>query len=232
MLRVAVLRFPGSNRDVDALRAAESAGCEAYFVWHRDTDLQGADVAILPGGFSYGDYLRSGAIARFSPIMQAVQRHAAEGGAVVGICNGFQILCEAGLLPGALVRNARLSFVAKPVDLEIVRTDTVFTAAFASGDKVRIPVAHGDGRFVADRGTLDRLEAEACVVVRYLQAGAGVEPNPNGSDRNIAGICNPAGTVVGLMPHPENAIDPLQGTQDGRGFFTSLAAWQSLAGRR
>ncbi len=232
MLRVAVLRFPGSNRDVDALRAAESAGCKAYFVWHRDTDLQGADVAILPGGFSYGDYLRSGAIARFSPIMQAVQRHAAEGGAVVGICNGFQILCEAGLLPGALVRNARLSFVAKPVDLEIVRTDTVFTAAFASGDKVRIPVAHGDGRFVADRGTLDRLEAEACVVVRYLQAGAGVEPNPNGSDRNIAGICNPAGTVVGLMPHPENAIDPLQGTQDGRGFFTSLAAWQSLAGRR
>jgi phosphoribosylformylglycinamidine synthase subunit PurQ / glutaminase len=232
MLRVAVVRFPGSNRDVDALRAAERAGCEAYFVWHRDTDLQGADVAILPGGFSYGDYLRSGAIARFSPIMQAVQRHAAEGGAVVGICNGFQILCEAGLLPGALVRNARLSFVAKPVDLEIARTDTVFTAAFARGDKVRIPVAHGDGRFVADRGTLDRLEAEDGVVVRYLQAGAGVEPNPNGSDRNIAGICNPAGTVVGLMPHPENAIDPLHSTQDGRGFFTSLAAWQSLAGRR
>jgi phosphoribosylformylglycinamidine synthase subunit PurQ / glutaminase len=232
MLRVAVLRFPGSNRDVDALRAAERAGCEAYFVWHRDTDLQGADVAILPGGFSYGDYLRSGAIARFSPIMQAVQRHAAEGGAVVGICNGFQILCEAGLLPGALVRNARLSFVAKPVDLEIARTDTVFTAAFARGDKVRIPVAHGDGRFVADRGTLDRLEAEDGVAVRYLQAGAGVEPNPNGSDRNIAGICNPAGTVVGLMPHPENAIDPLHSTQDGRGFFTSLAAWQSLAGRR
>jgi phosphoribosylformylglycinamidine synthase subunit PurQ / glutaminase len=232
MLRVAVLRFPGSNRDGDALRAVEGAGCEAYFVWHRDTDLQGADVAILPGGFSYGDYLRSGAIARFSPIMQAVQRHAAEGGPVVGICNGFQILCEAGLLPGALVRNARLSFVAKPVDLEIVRTDTVFTAAFAGGDKVRIPVAHGDGRFVADRGTLDQLEAEGCVVVRYLPVGAGVEPNPNGSDRNIAGICNPAGTVVGLMPHPENAIDPLQGTQDGRGFFTSLAAWQSLAGRR
>jgi len=232
MLRVAVLRFPGSNRDVDALRAAERAGCEAYLVWHRDTELQGADVAVLPGGFSYGDYLRYGAIARFSPIMQAVQRHAAEGGAVVGICNGFQILCEAGLLPGALVRNARLSFVAKPVDLEIARTDTVFTAAFAGGDKVRIPVAHGDGRFVADRGTLDRLEAEDCVVVRYRQAGAGVEPNPNGSDRNIAGICNPAGTVVGLMPHPENAIDPLHGTQDGRGFFTSLAAWQSLAGRR
>jgi len=232
MQRVAVLRFPGSNRDLDALRAAEQAGCEAYFVWHRDTDLRAADAVILPGGFSYGDYLRSGAIARFSPVMHAVERHAAEGGAVVGICNGFQILCEAGLLPGALVRNARLSFVAKPVDLTIERTDTVFTCAFELGDRVRIPVAHGDGRFVADPRTLDRLEAEGCVVVRYLPAGAGIEPNPNGSDRNIAGICNPAGTIVGLMPHPENAIDPLQGAEGGRGFFASLAQWQSLAGRR
>jgi phosphoribosylformylglycinamidine synthase len=232
MQRVAVLRFPGSNRDLDALRAAERAGCEAYFVWHRDTDLRGADVVILPGGFSYGDYLRSGAIARFSPVMQAVERHAAEGGAVIGICNGFQILCEAGLLPGALVRNARLAFVAKPVDLAIERADTVFTCAFERGDRVRIPVAHGDGRFVADPRSLDRLEAEDCVVVRYLAPGAGVEPNPNGSDRNIAGICNPAGTIVGLMPHPENAMDPLQGAEGGRGFFTSLAAWQSLAGRR
>jgi len=232
MQRVAVLRFPGSNRDLDALRAAERAGCDAYFVWHRDTDLQGADAVILPGGFSYGDYLRSGAIARFSPVMQAVQRHAAEGGAVIGICNGFQILCEAGLLPGALVRNGRLAFVAKPVDLRVERTDTVFTSAFARGDRVRVPVAHGDGRFVADPSTLDRLEAEGCVVVRYLAPRAGIEPNPNGSSRHIAGICNPAGTIVGLMPHPENAIDPLQGAEDGRGFFTSLAAWQSLAGRR
>jgi phosphoribosylformylglycinamidine synthase subunit PurQ / glutaminase len=231
MQRVAVLRFPGSNRDLDALRAAEQAGCDAYFVWHRDTDLQGADAVILPGGFSYGDYLRSGAIARFSPVMQAVQRHAASGGAVIGICNGFQILCEAGLLPGALVRNGRLAFVAKPVDLRVERTDTVFTAAFTPGDRVRIPVAHGDGRFVADASTLDRLEAEGCVVVRYLPPGPGIEPNPNGSSRDIAGICNPAGTVVGLMPHPENAIEPLQGGEGGRGLFTSLAAWQ-LAGRR
>ncbi len=232
MQRVAVLRFPGSNRDYDALTAAERAGCEAYFVWHRDTDLRGADVAILPGGFSYGDYLRSGAIARFSPIMQAVQRHAAEGGGVIGICNGFQILCEAGLLPGALVRNARLSFVAKPVDLVVTRTDTVFTCGFEPGDRVRVPVAHGDGRFVADAHTLDRLAGEDCIVVRYLPAAAGIEPNPNGSERDIAGICNPAGTVVGLMPHPENAIDPLQGPIDGRGFFKSLVAWPALAGRR
>jgi phosphoribosylformylglycinamidine synthase len=232
MQRVAIVRFPGSNRDLDALRAAERAGSEAYFVWHRDTALEGADIVILPGGFSYGDYLRSGAIARFSPVMQAIQRHAADGGAVIGICNGFQILCEAGLLPGALVRNARLTFVAKPVDLLVERTSTVFTSAFSRGDRIRIPVAHGDGRFVADPATLDRIEAEDCVVVRYLPAGPGIEANPNGSDRDIAGICNPAGNVVGLMPHPENAIDQLQGTRDGSGFFSSMAAGQPLAGRR
>ena len=231
MQRVAVVRFPGSNRDLDALRAAERVGSEAYFVWHRDTDLQGADVVILPGGFSYGDYLRSGAIARFSPVMQAIQRHAAEGGAVIGICNGFQILCEAGLLPGALVRNARLSFVAKPVDLRVERTSTVFTNGFTRGDRIRIPVAHGDGRFVADPATLDRLEAEDGVMVRYLAPGPGIEPNPNGSDHDIAGICNAAGNVVGLMPHPENAVSVLQGSPDGSGFFNSMAAWQSVAGR-
>jgi phosphoribosylformylglycinamidine synthase I len=231
MQRVAVVRFPGSNRDLDALRAAERVGSDAYFVWHRDTDLKGADVVILPGGFSYGDYLRSGAIARFSPVMQAIQRHAADGGGVIGICNGFQILCEAGLLPGALVRNARLSFVAKPVDLRVERTSTIFTNGFNRGDRIRIPVAHGDGRFIADPATLDRIEAEDGVMVRYLQAGPGIEANPNGSDRNIAGICNPAGNVVGLMPHPENAIDPLQGSADGSGFFRSMAAWQPVAGR-
>jgi phosphoribosylformylglycinamidine synthase subunit PurQ / glutaminase len=231
MQRVAVVRFPGSNRDLDALRAAERVGSEACFVWHRDTDLRGADVVILPGGFSYGDYLRSGAIARFSPVMQAIQRHAADGGAVIGICNGFQILCEAGLLPGALVRNARLSFVAKPVDLRVERTGTVFTNAFARGDRIRIPVAHGDGRFVADPATLDRIEADDCVVVRYCSPGPGIEANPNGSDRDIAGICNPAGNIVGLMPHPENAVSPLQGSLDGSGFFDSMAAWQPLVGR-
>jgi phosphoribosylformylglycinamidine synthase len=232
MQRVAVVRFPGSNRDLDALRAAERVGSEAYLVWHRDTDLRQADVVILPGGFSYGDYLRSGAIARFSPVMGAIQRHAADGGAVIGICNGFQILCEAGLLPGALVRNAGLSFVAKPVDLLIERTSTVFTNAFTKGDRVRVPVAHGDGRFVADPATLARIEAEDCVLVRYLAPGPGVEPNPNGSDRDIAGVCNPAGNVVGLMPHPENAVHPLQDSQTGRGFFDSMAAWQPLAARR
>ena len=232
MQRAAIVRFPGSNRDLDALRAAERAGSEAYFVWHRDTDLKGADVVILPGGFSYGDYLRSGAIARFSPIMGAIQRHAAAGGGVIGICNGFQILCEAGLLPGALVRNARLSFVAKPVDLRIERTTTVFTNAFTRGDRIRVPVAHGDGRFVADSAILDRIEAEDCVLVRYLRPGPGIEANPNGSDRDIAGICNPAGNVVGLMPHPENAVDQLQDSQGGQRFFDSMAAWQSLAGRR
>ena len=231
MQRVAIVRFPGSNRDLDALRAAERVGSEAYFVWHRDTDLQAADVVILPGGFSYGDYLRSGAIARFSPVMQAIQRHAAEGGAVIGICNGFQILCEAGLLPGALVRNARLSFVAKPVDLRVERTGTVFSNAFNRGDRIRIPVAHGDGRFVADPATLDRLEADDCVMVRYLAPGPGIEPNPNGSDRDIAGICNAAGNIVGLMPHPENAISQLQGSPDGSGFFNSMAAWQPVVGR-
>ena len=231
MQRVAVVRFPGSNRDLDAVLAAERVGSEAYYVWHRETDLQQADVVILPGGFSYGDYLRSGAIARFSPVMGAIQRHAADGGAVIGICNGFQILCEAGLLPGALVRNARLSFVAKPVDLRIERTSTVFTNGFTRGDRIRIPVAHGDGRFVADPATLDRLEAEDGVMVRYLAPGPGIEPNPNGSDRDIAGICNAAGNVVGLMPHPENAVSVLQGSPDGSGFFNSMAAWQSVAGR-
>jgi phosphoribosylformylglycinamidine synthase len=232
MQRVAVVRFPGSNRDLDAVRAVERVGSEAYFVWNRDTDLKQADVVILPGGFSYGDYLRSGAIARFSPVMRTIQRHAAEGGAVIGICNGFQILCEAGLLPGALVRNARLSFVAKPVDLLIERTSTVFTNAFTKGDRVRVPVAHGDGRFVADPRTLDRIEADDCVMVRYLPPGPAVEPNPNGSDRNIAGICNPAGNVVGLMPHPENAVHPLQDSQTGQGFFDSIAAWQPLGASR
>ena len=231
MLNVAVVRFPGSNCDFDSLRAAELVGTNAQLVWHRDTSLHGADVVILPGGFSYGDYLRSGAIARFSPVMHAIQRHAAEGGAVIGICNGFQILCEAGLLPGALVRNARLSFVAKPVDLQVERTSTVFTNGFNRGDRIRIPVAHGDGRFVADAATLDRLEGDDCVMVRYLAPGPGIEPNPNGSDRDIAGICNPGGNIVGLMPHPENAISQLQGSPDGSGFFNSMAAWQPVGGR-
>ena len=231
MLNVAVVRFPGSNCDFDALRAAERVGTNAFFVWHHDTSLRGADVVLLPGGFSYGDYLRSGAIARFSPIMQAVQRHAADGGPVLGICNGFQILCEAHLLPGALMRNAGLTFVSKPVDVVVERTDTVFTSAYRRGDRLRLPVAHGEGRFVAADDTLRMLEAEGRVVLRYVAASEGspLQPNPNGSANHIAGICNAAGTVVGIMPHPERVADPLLGAPDGLGFFTALAAWQPRA---
>ena len=224
MPSVAVVRFPGSNCDWDSLRAAEGAGADAYFVWHRDTDLRGADIVVLPGGFSYGDYLRSGAIARFSPIMQAVQRHAASGGPVLGICNGFQILCEAHLLPGALLRNAGLTFVSKPVDVTVERTDTPFTGDYELGERLRLPVAHGEGRFVAPADTLRMLEAEGRVVLRYVAAteGSPFQPNPNGSANHIAGICNAAGNVVGIMPHPERAADRLLGLTGGTGFFTSM----------
>ena len=231
MLKVAVVRFPGSNCDEDALRAAELVGCEAFYVWHRETSLKGAEVVLLPGGFSYGDYLRSGAIARFSPVMQAVSEHARAGGAVVGICNGFQILCEAHLLPGALMRNAGLSFVSKPVDLVVERTDTVFTSAFTKGARVRVPVAHGEGRFVADADTLAMLEGEGRVVVRYAPAGPGVEGNPNGSVNDIAGIANATGTVVGLMPHPERCVDAKLGSDAGLPFFHSIAAIAAGAAR-
>jgi phosphoribosylformylglycinamidine synthase subunit PurQ / glutaminase len=228
MLNVAVVRFPGSNSDFDALRAAAAVGANSYFVWHRDTELQGADVVILPGGFSYGDYLRAGAIARFSPVMAAVQRHAAEGGAVLGICNGFQILCEAHLLPGALMRNAGLHFVSKPVDVTVEQNDTPFTTGFAVGQHVRLPVAHGEGRFLATDDTLRMLEAEGRVVLRYVadSEGSPYQPNPNGSAAHIAGIRNATGNVVGMMPHPERADDPVLGLADGRGFFTSMAAWK------
>jgi phosphoribosylformylglycinamidine synthase subunit PurQ / glutaminase len=227
MTRVAVVRFPGSNCDFDTLRAAERYGAEAYFVWHRDVDLRGADIVILPGGFSYGDYLRSGAIARFSPVMQAVKQHAAAGGPVLGICNGFQILCEAHLLPGALLRNAGLTFVSKPVDVTVARTDTVFTGDYETDSRLRLPVAHGEGRFVAAPDTLRMLEGEGRVVLRYVAATerSPFQPNPNGSANHIAGICNPEGNVVGIMPHPERAADRLLGLTGGSGFFTSLMAW-------
>ncbi len=234
MLKVAVVRFPGSNCDFDTLHCAQRAGTEAYFVWHRETDLKGADAVLLPGGFSYGDYLRSGAIARFSPIMPAVQRFAQAGGPVLGICNGFQILCEAGLLPGALMRNARLSFVSRPVGLRIEQTDTAFTNRYTRGDLLRMPVAHGEGRFAADAETLRRIEGESRVVVRYVELdgsplqGAAI----NGSLNDIAGICNTEGNVVGLMPHPDRASDPAIGNMDGAGFFTSMLSWSpAKAGR-
>jgi phosphoribosylformylglycinamidine synthase I len=227
MTRVAVVRFPGSNCDFDTLRAAERYGAEAYFVWHRDVDLRRADIVILPGGFSYGDYLRSGAIARFSPVMQAVKQHAAGGGPVLGICNGFQILCEAHLLPGALMRNAGLAFVSKPVDVTVERTDTVFTADYEADSRLRLPVAHGEGRFVAAPDTLRMLESEGRVVLRYVAATerSPFQPNPNGSANHIAGICNAEGNIVGVMPHPERAADRLLGLTGGSGFFTSLMTW-------
>jgi phosphoribosylformylglycinamidine synthase I len=222
MIRAAVVRFPGSNCDMDALRAAERAGCQAYFVWHREHDLQQADVVFLPGGFSYGDYLRSGAIARFSPIMQAVQRYAADGGPVLGICNGFQILCEAGLLPGALLPNAGLTFVSRPVLVRVENVTTPFTMAYREGETLNIPVAHGEGRFVAAPDTVEELETSGRVVLRYLDEG-----NPNGSTAEIAGICSPEGNVVGIMPHPERVADPAIGDDSGIGFFSSLAKWRA-----
>jgi len=234
-LRVAVVRFPGSNCDFDTLHCARRVGTEAYFVWHRESSLQGADMVLLPGGFSYGDYLRSGAIARFSPIMPAVQAHAAGGGAVLGICNGFQILCEAGLLPGALMRNARLTFVSRPVWLRVEQTETAFTNAYTAGALVRMPVAHGEGRFAATPETLRQLEDERRIVVRYVSAEgpARGDDNPNGSLNDIAGVCNAQGNVVGLMPHPDRAADPALGNIDGLGFFSSMLTWAAApAGAR
>ncbi len=216
-MKVAVIRFPGSNRDLEAWHAARGAGHEATLVWHRSTDLEGADVVLLPGGFSYGDYLRPGAIARFSPVMDAVRRHAESGLPVLGICNGFQILCEAGLLPGALVRNAQLKFVARFVTVRVESTATPFTAGYGPGSVLRFPVAHGDGRYVADEASLDRLEREGRVVFRYVGG------NPNGALRDIAGIANEGRNVVGLMPHPEAAVDALVGSADGAPMFAFAA---------
>ena len=218
MHRVAVVVFPGSNCDADTLDAARAAGSDAYYVWHRDTDLQRADAVILPGGFSYGDYLRSGAIARFSPVLGAVAEHARAGGAVLGICNGFQILCEAGLLPGALMRNARLKFLSRPVRVRVEATDTSFTRSYARGEELTLPIAHGDGRYVADAETAAVLEANGQVVLRY------VGENPNGSTHDIAGVCSAGRNVVGIMPHPERHMAPALGGQDGARIFLSLEA--------
>ena len=218
MRRVAVVVFPGSNCDADTLDAARAAGSDAYYVWHRDTDLRQADAVILPGGFSYGDYLRSGAIARFSPVMQAVAAYARAGGAVLGVCNGFQILCEAGLLPGALMRNARLKFLSRPVRVRVEATDTPFTRSYERGEELTVPIAHGDGRYVADPETAALLEAGGQVVWRYTL------DNPNGSTNDIAGVCNAGRNVVGIMPHPERRNARVLGGEDGARVFFSLEA--------
>jgi phosphoribosylformylglycinamidine synthase len=215
VIRVAVVRFPGSNCDADTLRAAQRAGTDAYYVWHRDTSLQGADAVILPGGFAYGDYLRAGAIARFSPVMAAVREHAEQGGPVLGICNGFQILCEAGLLPGALMRNAGLTFVSCPVRVRVEATDTPFTNAYSAGAIFEVPIAHGEGRYVAPADELKALEDDGRIVLRYLD-------NPNGAMNDVAGVANGARNVVGIMPHPERVADPILGSADGALVFRSL----------
>ena len=227
MARFAILVFPGSNCDYDAYHAAKHVfGQEARFVWHKEESLGDADVVIVPGGFSYGDYLRSGAIARFSPIMKDVVRFAGEGGLVMGVCNGFQILCEAGLLPGALMRNASLRFVCKDVYLRVENAGTPFTNEAEVGQVLRIPVAHGDGNYIADEATLDALEREHRVVFRYTTPDGAITPeaNPNGSARNIAGIVNAAGNVLGMMPHPERCVEALlgHGSADGAVLFRSI----------
>ena len=224
-MKFGIVTFPGSNGDYDAYQAAcEALGEEAVFLWHKDHDLQGSDVVILPGGFSYGDYLRPGAIARFSPIMQEVVQHADRGGPVIGICNGFQIACEAGLLPGALLRNASLKFVCAPIHLRVESNDTWFTSRYERGQSIVLPIAHGDGRYSADEETLDRLEGEGQVVLRYAPSALEAEEayNPNGSMRDIAGIVNGAGNVLGMMPHPERAVDALLGSVDGLPLFESI----------
>ncbi|HWJ15637.1 MAG TPA: phosphoribosylformylglycinamidine synthase subunit PurQ [Gemmatimonadaceae bacterium] len=226
-MKFGIVTFPGSNCDYDAYRAViDGLGEEAVFLWHKDHDLQQSDVIVLPGGFSYGDYLRPGAIARFSPVMQDVVAFARRGGPVVAICNGFQIACEAGLLPGALLRNASLKFVCEVVHLRVETTDTMFTNRYERGSVLRIPIAHGDGRYTADPETLNRLESEGRVVFRYVGGPGDADEwwSPNGSMRAIAGIVNEEGNVLGLMPHPERAIDPLLGSADGLGLFESVLA--------
>ena len=222
-----VVTFPGSNDDRDAFYCLETVlGQQAISLWHKDRDLKGVDVIVLPGGFSYGDYLRCGAIARFSPVMQGVIEFAEAGGPVIGMCNGFQILCEAGLLPGALVRNRSLSFICEWVRIRVETTRTAFTAACRAGEILRIPIKHGEGCYVADESTLKRLEDNDQIVVRYVnEAGEASEAaNPNGALHNIAGVTNVRGNVVGLMPHPEHAVESLVGGEDGRKLFLSALA--------
>jgi phosphoribosylformylglycinamidine synthase len=215
-MRWGVIQFPGSCDERDALSACSRTG-DAALLWHEDRDLSGIDAVVVPGGFSYGDYLRAGAIARFSPIMESVAEFAAGGGPVLGICNGFQVLCESGLLPGALLTNDSLLFTCRQVEVEVVNAETAFTRSCEPGERLSIPVKHQTGRFFAPDDELDRLETAGQVVFRYSE-----DHNPNGSVRNIAGVSNEAGNVVGLMPHPEHAVDALTGSTDGLKLFESV----------
>lgn len=225
-MKFGVVVFPGSNCDHDTYHVISKViGQPVDFIWHKESDISRFDAIILPGGFSYGDYLRTGAIARFSPVMNSVVKFANEGGLVMGICNGFQILCEAGLLPGALLRNRDLKFVCEHVNIRVEQTDTPFTQVCTEGQVLSLPVAHGDGNYFCDQQTLAELEGEGRVVFRYCDAAGNVtdEANPNGSLHNIAGICNRERNVLGLMPHPERASEDLLNSHDGRIIFRSLA---------
>ena len=232
-MKFAVVVFPGSNCDHDAYHAAKHVlGQEAEFIWHKDTSLSGADVVVLPGGFAHGDYLRTGAIARFSPVMQEVKRFAAAGGPVIGICNGFQVLLEAGLLPGAMLRNSSLQFRCEHVHVRVEHTDTPFTAACRVGQVLKLPIAHGEGNYYAEPAVVDALERNRQVLFRYVSPDGDRTPgaNPNGSVNDIAGLCNEARNVVGLMPHPERACEAVLGSADGLVIFESaLKALSSLS---
>ena len=223
-MNVAVITFPGSNCDQDCVRSVELAGGSARYLWHREVSLGGADAVIVPGGFAHGDYLRPGAIARFSPIMDAVIDFARGGGLVVGICNGFQVLCEAGLLPGALLRNESLRFQSHDCFMRVERADTPYTTEYRVGQVIGMPLSHADGNYYADPETLAMLEAEGRVVFRYSDAAGAVTPeaNPNGSLDNIAGVANARGNVLGMMPHPDRAIEAVLGSVDGLPLFHSL----------
>jgi len=225
-MRSAVVVFPGINRERDMARALTLiSGSAPAMVWHADTELPaGTDLVVIPGGFSYGDYLRCGAIAGRAPIMDAVRAHADKGGLVLGVCNGFQILCESGLLPGVLMRNAGLKFICKDVYLRVERSDTPFTRGYNAGQVIRVPIAHGEGNYIADAETIKRLETEGRVLYRYVTPDGRLDPvwNVNGATDSIAGIVNEQGNVFGMMPHPENHVEPLMGCTDGRGLFAGL----------
>ncbi|MEZ4504108.1 MAG: phosphoribosylformylglycinamidine synthase subunit PurQ [Dehalococcoidia bacterium] len=223
-MRAAVVVFPGTWSDGDCVYALQTVGIESRRVWHRDTVIEPDELVVLPGGFSYGDYLRTGAIARFSPVMSAVQRHADRGGLVIGVCNGFQILCEAGLLPGVLMRNVSLQFRCDDVHLVVEGRGSPFTSGIEAGRALRIPISHGEGNYFADEATLDMLEDAGRVAFRYATASGEVtlEANPNGSARNIAGVLNERGNVLGMMPHPERACDPKLGGEDGNVIWRSV----------
>ena len=225
-MKSAVVVFPGINRERDMARTLKLvSGREPAMVWHADTALPaGTDLVVIPGGFSYGDYLRCGAIAARAPIMDAVRAHVERGGLLLGVCNGFQILCESGLLPGVLMRNAALKFICKDVYLRVERSDTPFTRGYNAGQVIRVPVAHGEGNYVTDADTLERIEAEGRVLYRYTAPDGSIEPkwNVNGASNSIAGVLNDRGNVLGLMPHPENHVEASLGSTDGRGLFAGL----------